>query len=76
MSESNVSYFDLRARRQRRDQLVEDAFKSLSELQQIVETDADHIAAHQAAQAVKNLRTPEKVAELEHHRMTRILKGG
>lgn len=68
---STVSYFDLRARRQRRDQLVEDAFNALTALKPLLETEAELMGAIDTIERVKALRRDEIVASLERARLAR-----
>lgn len=68
---AKVSYFDLRARRQRRDELVEEAFGALTALKPLLETEQELMGAIDTIERVKALRRADVVAALEQSRMTR-----
>lgn len=70
-----VSYFDKRARVQRRDALVEEAFQALRALAAVIDDEVELRATLVATEAVKKLRRAEVVQQLERSQMNRIKRG-
>jgi hypothetical protein len=68
----NVSFFDLRARNRRRDELVESAIEDLRLLKPLLNEEVDLTHAIQAIEAIKKLRRPEVVAEMHRTHLRRI----
>ena len=66
-----ISFFDLRARNRRRDELVEAAIEDIRVLKPLLTDDADLRNAVSAIEALKKLRRSEVVADLESKRMAK-----
>lgn len=69
-----VSFFDIKARHRRRDELVEESLSVLNSLRSILDSDKDHVDLVNAIESTKKLRRPEVVERLDAERMKRALQ--
>ncbi len=72
---NSVSFFDIKARHRRRDELVEEAFSVLASLRASLDSDKDHRDLVNAIEAVKKLRRAEVVERLDSARLAKATGG-
>lgn len=66
-----VSFFDIKARHRRRDELVEESLSVLNSMRSMLDSDKDHVDLVNAIEATKKLRRPEVVERMDAERMKR-----